>query len=107
MWLSDDGKSALVEMVFATPATFQSVLQKEAAARGISVAAIPVSNAPGSSASSSVSPSGPSPVQTALETATPGLKMFERGKATQADVLAEFQKYKKDFQFNAFTVRVP
>jgi hypothetical protein len=100
MWLSDDGKSALTEMVFATPATFQSVLQGEASSRGIRVAA-PAPSAPGS-----VSSPGPSAVQTALESAIPGLKMFERGRATQDDVLTEFKKHKQDFQFGPFTVRV-
>lgn len=131
MQLSDDGKFALVEYVFASPAAFQAVLQSEAAARGISVPAAtvspsvapsPVTISPGTvskvlsqtgakTASATVSApaaaaAGPSAAQTALQSAIPGLAMFERGISAQSDVLAEFQKYKQNFQFSSFTVRV-
>lgn len=101
MQLSDDGKFALVEFVFATPAAFQAVLQTEAAARGISVQNASAQNAtvtatPGPSASGP----GPSAAQTALQGAVPGLVMFERGNATQSAVLAEFTKYKASFTFD-------
>jgi len=37
----------------------------------------------------------------------PGVEFFERGKVTQAQVEAEFKKFKKDFSFSAATsVRV-
>ena len=31
--------------------------------------------------------------------AVPGLQMFERGNATQAQILTVFQQYKKSFSF--------
>lgn len=133
MQLSDDGRFALVEYVFASPAAFQAVLQNEAAARGISVpgatvspsaAPSPTTIAPGTvskvlsqtggvktagtavAAPAAATAAGPSAAQTALQSAIPGLAMFERGSAAQSDVLAAFQKYKQNFQFSSFTVRV-
>jgi hypothetical protein len=95
MQLSDDGHLALVEFVFQSPEAFQKVLANQAAAMALNVAAA----APGP---------GPSALQTALQAAIPGLQMFERGKATQSDVLAEFQKHKKGFSFaNSHPVIVP
>jgi hypothetical protein len=136
MQLSDDGRFALVEYVFASPAAFQAVLQSEAAARGISVPTATVAPSPvpspttispgtvskvlsqtggvstaGTTAGTTVTApaapaAGPSAAQTALQSAIPGLAMFERGSAAQSDVLAAFQKYKQNFQFSSFTVRV-
>jgi len=99
MQLSDDGKLALVEYVFATPTSFQDVLKQEAASRGIAVSAVAgkPASAPGLAASSAA--------QTALEVAVPGLKLFERGKATEAQILAEFRRHKANFAFNAGSVR--
>jgi|SRR5579883_2750388 len=99
MQMSDDKKFALVEYVFQSPPAFQAVLQQEAAARAIAVspAAVRPANAPGLAAAS--------PAQVALEAAVPGLKIFERGKATDAEILAEFQKHKKNFTFGVWTVR--
>jgi hypothetical protein len=95
MQLSDDGNFALVEFVFQSPAAFQNILAKQAAAMALNVAAA----APGR---------GPSALQTALQAAIPGLQIFERGKATQSDILAEFQKHKKSFSFaNSHPVIVP
>ncbi|MBV8842138.1 MAG: hypothetical protein JO307_04930 [Bryobacterales bacterium] len=98
MQLSDDGKSALVEYVFASPAAFQAALQQEATARGIAVnPAVALPAAAGLAA--------PSAVHVALEAAVPGLKMFERGKATDNQILTEFQKHKAGFAFGAGSVR--
>jgi hypothetical protein len=65
MQLCDDGKSALVEFVGATP--------KE--------------------------------LQTITSSTDPNVTVFERGKHTQAEIEAEFQKYKKGFTLNSFGVR--
>ncbi|HEY4360371.1 MAG TPA: hypothetical protein VGN17_05365 [Bryobacteraceae bacterium] len=102
MQLSDDGKSALVEYVFASPVTFQAQLQQEAMARGIAIAttgnrAAPAPLHPGLAA--------PSAAQAALEAAVPALKLFERGKATDDDILTEFRKYKANYVFTSATVR--
>jgi hypothetical protein len=96
MQLSDDGNHALVELVFQNPQEFQNVLAAEAQARGITV----------TPALMTAPPAQPSGLQTALEAAVPGLKMFERGKATQQQVLTFFQQYKKNFQFSPIGVAV-
>lgn len=103
MQASDDGKFALVEFVFRDRIAFHDVLAREAAARGISAAPL---KAPASVLDLPAQVSETAKLVSALESAVPGLEMFERGKATQAQVLAEFQKRKKGFQFSQFTVRV-
>ena len=100
MQLSDDGRYALVEYVVANPATFQAIMQKEAAARSIAVPTSMQLNAP-----ASPTLAAPSTVQSALEAAVPGLKIFERGKATDSDILTEFRKYKTNYPFSSNTVR--
>ena len=102
MQLSDDGKSVLVEYVFASPVTFQAALQQEAARRGIAVTGnalrlTPVPLHPGLAA--------PSVAQAALENSVPGLKIFERGKATDSDILTEFRKHKANYTFTSASVR--
>jgi hypothetical protein len=99
MQLSDDGQTALVEMVFSDPISFQAVMQQEAANRSVSVPAIPATAAAVSPAAVSTS------LTTALQGAVPGLQIFERGKATDAQILSAFQKYKANFSFNGTTVR--
>jgi hypothetical protein len=89
MQLSDDGNFALVEFVFASRVAFQNVLAQQAAALGLNVGVAAPS-------------SGPSATQTALQAAVPGLQMFERGSATQAQVQAVFQQYKKSFSFATY-----
>lgn len=37
----------------------------------------------------------------------PDVKIFERGKAKRADIEAEFQKHKQNFNLDHFMVRVP
>lgn len=95
MQLSDDGKTALVEMVFADPISFQAVMQQEASARGISAPATAGASRGAASAS----------LTNALQSAVPGLQIFERGKATDAQILAAFHKYKANFSFTTNTVR--
>jgi hypothetical protein len=69
--LSDDGNTALVELVVADRSTANTIFS----AAGLNL---------------------------------PALKVFEKGKNTQAEVEAEFQKYKKSFKFNPLTTaRVP
>ena len=36
----------------------------------------------------------------------PGVTVFERGNASQAQIETEFQKYKKDFKMSLFNTRV-
>jgi hypothetical protein len=65
MQLCDDGKSALVEFVGATPKDLASI----------------------------------------VNSTDPNVIVFERGKHSQAEIEAEFQKYKKGFALNSFGVR--
>ena len=95
MQLSDDGKTALVEMVFSDPISFQTVMQQEASTRSISVPTTAAAS-PGAVSSS---------LTTALQSAVPGLQIFERGKATDAQILSVFQTYKANFSLNGTTVR--
>ena len=41
-----------------------------------------------------------------MEAAVPGLKIFERGKASDQDILTEFRKHKASFSFGAGMVGV-
>ena len=65
MQLCDDGKSALVEFVGATPKDLHTI----------------------------------------IGSTDPNVKVFERGKHSQAEIEAEFQKYKKGFTLNSFGMR--
>jgi hypothetical protein len=106
MQLSDDGKSALIEFVFASPVEFQSFLQKQATALGITVpATATVPTGPPSTTGATSPVAAPSPAQTAIQAAVPGLLIFERGKATDQQILTAFQKYKTNFTFGSSTVR--
>jgi len=99
MQLSDDGKFALVEYVFATPVTFRAAMQQEAAARGLTI------NAAATRPATAAGFAAATPEQIGLEAAVPGLKIFERGKATESDILNEFQKHKKNFAFGTAMAR--
>ena len=96
MQLSDDHQTALVEMVFSDPVAFQTVMQQEASNRGVSVAADAAGASPAAVSAS---------LTNALQSAVPGLQIFERGKATDAQILSAFQKYKANFSFAGTTVR--
>jgi hypothetical protein len=109
--LSDDGKSALVEMVFATPMAFQDFLQARAKVLRVSVP--PTMNEPSSPATQPHLPgANPSPLaapslaQSAMEAAVPGLKMFERGKSSDQDILTTFRRYKANFTMGSAILRV-
>jgi hypothetical protein len=105
MQLSDDGKSALIEFVFASPVEFQTFLQKQATALGITVPATAALPTGPSTTGATSSLAAPSAAQTAIQAAVPGLLIFERGKATDQQILAAFQKYKANFTFGSSTVR--
>lgn len=42
-----------------------------------------------------------------LSITDPNVKVFQKGKSKKDDIEKEFKKYKKDFDFNSFQVRVP
>jgi hypothetical protein len=95
MQLSSDGNTALAEMVFSDPISFQAVMQQEATARSVTPAPTP----PGNPAALSAA------LTTALQSAVPGLQIFERGKATDTQILTAFQAYNANFTFAGTTVR--
>jgi hypothetical protein len=99
MVLSDDHTLALVEYVFESPVAFRAVLAQEAANQGIAVN----QNASLTALAPGLAP--PTPEQAALEAAIPGLQIFERGKATESQILAAFQQHKASFAFGVWTVR--
>ena len=108
MQLSDDGKSALIEFVFAaSPVEFRSVPAKAGDGAGnyhpCATASVPTGPPATTGATSPVA--APSAAQTAIQAAVPGLLIFERGKATDQQILTAFQKYKTNFTFGNSTVR--
>jgi hypothetical protein len=105
MQLSDDGQFALVELVFQNPVAFHSVLAHEAASRGLitGVGTLPPVAVDGSDLSSLAS--NIAALKGALESAIPGLQIFERGKASDTAILAAFRARKANFALNVFTVR--
>jgi len=98
MQLSDDGQFALVEFVVADPMAFNNMLVKAIARQLPDLAAnlrsLPVLAKDGSNAS--LTASNVATLKASLEAAVPGLKLFERGKSTEAEVLSEFRKRKAD-----------
>lgn len=110
MQLSDDANYALVELVYATPLAFQNALKNEAASRNITVSAVPTNTgavpaAPLNSAGVSTAASVSASLESALTSAVPGLQIFERGQATQAQIQFAFQQKKASFNFNWGSVR--
>jgi len=101
MQISDDGKFGLVEFTFQSPIAYQSFLAKAAASPGSRVSAVGLQaiSADGSNLKSLAS--NTAVLKAAFESSVPGLKLLERGKATEAEILAEFQKHKANFTFAA------
>ncbi len=96
MQLSDDGTTALVELVFAKPAAFAAALATASANLGLA------------SGVQAVLPDGSnvrtviSQLQTQLQSFVPNLKLFERGVASKAQIQTEFQKHKANFNIDSF-----
>ena len=99
MQLSDDGKFALVEFIFHSPLAFHNFLAKAAMSpsAGMAVPALQPISADGSNLSSLTA--NITALKTAFESSVPGLKLFERGKATPAEILAAFRQRKATFTF--------
>jgi hypothetical protein len=99
MQLSDDGKFALVEFVFHSPLAFHNFLANAAIApnAGIVVPALQPVSSDGSNLSALAA--NVAALKSAFESSVPGLKLFERGKAAPADILAAFQQRKAAFTF--------
>jgi hypothetical protein len=105
MQMSDDGKFALVEFIFQSPLAYQSFLAKAAASPGspARVVALQAVSANGSDLKSLAA--NTVALKNSFESSVPGLKLFERGKATEADILSEFRKRKANFTFEGSSVR--
>jgi hypothetical protein len=102
--LSDDGKSALVEFTFSSPVGYHNFLVKAAARQEISastseavvdIAKLNSGQTDGTAIKNLAA--GTQSVQAAVQAAVPGLQLFERGKVTEAQILAAFQKAKASF----------
>jgi len=113
---SDDGKFALVEMVFTNPISYHNFLSASVQPpSGTSSATHPLSAIPSSVQGLKAVPSDGSDVHglntniasytNALQSGIPGLQLFERGKVTDATVLAAFRAHKKNYTFGSSTVR--
>jgi len=104
MQLSDDGKFALVEFVFHSPLAFHNFLMKAAGSPGVAVAvpALQAVSADGSDLRALTA--NVAVLKAAFESSIPGLKLFERGKTTPAEILAEFRKRKASFAFPTSSV---
>ena len=96
MQVSDDGQFALVEFVLPDPLAFNNLLVKAINRRLPAlvsrISALPVLAKDGSYARYTTA--NVATLKAVLEAAVPGLKLFERGKSTEAEVLTEFQKRK-------------
>ena len=99
MQLSDDGKWALVEFVFHSPLSFHNVLVKASASPNLAVAAPALQAISSDGSNLKALPANTAALKSAFEAAIPGLKLFERGKTTPADILTEFRKHKANYTF--------
>ncbi len=102
---SDDGKFALVEFVFQNPVAYHNFLAKAVATPGIGVTipALPVICADGSNLKALTA--NIAALKNAFESSVPGMRLFERGKVSQAAVLAQFRAHKANYAFGGSSVR--
>ena len=101
MQLSDDGKWALVEFVFHSPLAFHNFLVQASASPSLGVATPALQAISSDGSNLKALPANAAALTSAFEAAIPGLKLFERGKATPADILTEFRKRKANYTFPA------
>jgi len=104
MQISDDGKFGLVEFVFQNPLAYQTFLAKAAALPGSTVRAVTLQAVSIDGSNLKSLAANTAALKAAFESSVPGLKLFERGKATEAEILAEFQKRKANFTFTSSSV---
>lgn len=105
MQMSDNGNFALVEFVFQSPVAFHNFLAQAVASgvAGTRAASLPAIAADGSDLKALDANVGA--LKDTLEKAVPGLRLFERGKAAEALIRAQFQALKADFDFDGSSVR--
>lgn len=105
MQMSDNGNFALVEFVFQSPVAFHNFLAQAVASgkAGTTAPSLPAVAADGSDLKELNA--NVEALKDALEKAVPGLRLFERGKAAEALIRAQFQALKADFDFDGSSVR--
>jgi len=101
MQLSDDGKWALVEFVFHSPLAFHNFLAQAPTLPNLGVVAPALQAISSDGSDLKALPANAAALTTAFEAAIPGLKLFERGKATPAEILAAFRQRKANYTFAA------
>jgi hypothetical protein len=105
MQLSDDGKFALVEFVFQSPISYHNFLVKAAATSslGLAAPALPAISSDGSNLKALIS--NVAALKSFFESSVPGMKLMERGKVSQADILSAFSAHKANYTFGGNSVR--
>jgi hypothetical protein len=109
---SDDGRFALVEFVFQSPVSYHNFLIRTAAAATTAIT-IGVPSLPRVSVSQ-LSEDGSNlkalnqnlaTLKASFEAAVPGMHLLERGKSSDAAILATFRTFKASYTFGANSVR--
>lgn len=101
MQLSDDGKFALVEFVFQNPVAYHNFLATAAASPQVGTKTVALSAISADGSDLKALNANLAIMKGALESSVPGLKLFERGKTSEAEVLGQFRTLKADFSFDA------
>lgn len=101
MQLSDDGKWALVEFVFHSPLAFHNFLVQASASPSLGVAAPALQPISSDGSDLKALSANTAALKSAFAAAIPGLELFERGKATPADILTAFRQRKANYTFAA------
>jgi hypothetical protein len=99
MQISDDGKFGLVEFTFQSPIAYHNFLAKAAAEPGSRVSAVGLQAISADGSNLKALAGNTAALKAAFESSIPGLKLFERGKASEAEIVAEFQKRKANYTF--------
>jgi hypothetical protein len=105
MQLSDNGKFALVEFVFQSPVSYHNFLAKAAATASLG-AAVPVLAAIASDGSNLKALSANIAALTSFfESSVPGMKLMERGRVSEADIVSAFTALKASYTLGSNSVR--
>ena len=105
MQLSDNGQFALVEFVFQNPVAFHNFLVKAAGSPQVGARAAALSAVSADGSNLKGLNANLEALKGALESSAPGLKLFERGKSSEAQILTQFRAHKASFTFDGATVR--
>jgi hypothetical protein len=102
MQLSDDGKFALVELVFQSPLTYQNFLVNAITSQssGVAIGSIQQPSLAAVSRDGSNTKSLNANIEalkSAFESSIPGVKLLERGKATAEEIQDAFKAKKANF----------